>query len=107
MDFPTHFCVCAAYYFLCAAAEGTLLLTPGSYEDLVAASIVPVAVTIVIVYYRLSDRAGDFSGLKKIGLLLGPPQLKNPICAPGDWYMTNWSRCSFPDIILGTNVTLR
>ncbi len=53
MDFPTNFCVCAAHYFLCAAAEGTLLLTPGSYEELVAASIVPVAVTIVIVYYRL------------------------------------------------------
>ncbi len=82
MDFPTHFCVCAAYYFLCAAAEGTLLLTLGSYEDLVDASIVPVAVTIVIVYYHLWQ-SWWFFWTEKIGLLLRPPQLKNPICAPG------------------------
>ncbi len=81
MDFPTNFCVCAAHYFLCVAAEGTLLLTPGSYEELVAASIVPVAVTIVIVYYHLWQ-SWWFFWTEKIGLLLRPPQLKNPICAP-------------------------
>ncbi len=102
MDFPTNFCVCAAHYFLCAAAEGTLLLTPGSYEELVAASIVPVAVTIVIVYYRLWQ-SWWFFWTEKIGLLLRPPQLKNPICAPDPGRGYKWLQpqsCSLITVLL-------